>query len=59
MPASPREAVLLKQLLAFLPRNLAAPAESPLLPAMFRLQTCPPSPFHVCREWDHGWKGLG
>lgn len=37
MPASPREAVLLKQLLAFLPRDLASPTKAPLLPAAFSL----------------------
>lgn len=37
MPASSREAVLLKQLLAFFPRNLALSFEGLLLPATFRL----------------------
>lgn len=64
MPASPKEAVLLKQPLAFLPRDLVSPTEGPLLPAAFRLQTHPSSPSCVCREWDCGsgatWvKGAG
>lgn len=36
MPTTSREAVLLKQLLAFFPRNLASHFEGLLLPATFR-----------------------
>lgn len=36
MSVSSREAVLLKQLLAFFPRKLASPFEGLLLPATFR-----------------------
>lgn len=47
--ASLWEAVLLMQLLDFLPRDLASLSEGPLLLATFTFWTCT-SLFHICKE---------